>query len=81
MKQQVILQRWHVKNIDEKEKRTEVFEKNRILAIKVGNDKWKVVVGDGKTSLGKLPLQETFAYNPNEIYTSGVIELLSHYPD
>lgn len=81
MKQRFLFQRWYIKNIDEKEKRTEVFEKNRILAIKVGNDKWKVVVGDGKTSLGKLPLQETFIYNPNEIYTTGNIELLSHYPD
>lgn len=74
-------QRLYVENIEEFQKHDEILEKNRILVVKVGSNKWKIVVGDGMTVLGKLSLQDTFAYDPNEVYTSGNGKIFSHHED
>ena len=55
-----------------------ILRNNEFITIKMPDGKYKIVCGDGLTSLSNLPLQDTLSYDPNEVYTSGRLIIKSH---
>ena len=72
----IILHRMHVEDIEKNNQI--ILRKNEIVSVRMTNGEYKILLGDGKTSLNKLRLEDTFIYNPNEVYTSGRLIIKSH---
>lgn len=75
-KHTVILGRIYFVNIEKH--KDMILAKNSFISVKMPDGKYKILLGDGKTPLSKLPLQDTLIYNPNEVYTSGRLIIKSH---
>ena len=72
----IILHRMHVEDIEKNNQI--ILRKNEILSVRMPNGEYKILLGDGKTSLNKLRLEDTLIYDPNEVYTSGRLIIKSH---
>ena len=72
----IILHRMHVEDIEKNNQI--ILRKNEILSVRMPNGEYKILLGDGKTSLNKLRLEDTLIYNPNEVYISGRLIIKSH---
>ena len=72
----IILNRMHVEDIEKNNQI--ILRKNEILSVRMPNGEYKILLGDGKTSLNKLRLEDTLIYDPNEVYISGRLIIKSH---
>ena len=72
----IILHRMHVEDIEKNNQI--ILRKNEILSVRMPNGEYKILLGDGKTSLNKLRLEDTLIYDPNEVYISGRLIIKSH---
>ena len=72
----IILHRMPVEDIEKNNQI--ILRKNEILSVRMPNGEYKILLGDGKTLLNKLPLEDTLIYDPNEVYTSGRLIIKSH---
>ena len=72
----ILLNRMHVEDIEKNNQI--ILRKNEILSVRMPNGEYKILLGDGKTSLNKLRLEDTLIYDPNEVYISGRLIIKSH---